>query len=122
MPRRASLPAVACTFAVLSVFADDGLGRLFTSAEERAALEAVRESPLEVAPKPGPPATQSIAFKGVILRHGAPLVAWVNGLHATPAQWRERSGAAASVQAEGLWLRHSRKHLKAGQTGVPGEP
>ena len=122
MFRRASLLALACAFPSVAATADDGLGRLFTSPEERVALEAARGSRKEATPNTRSSGAPSIAFEGVILRHGAPLVAWVNGVQATPAQWCAQSGAAASVQPEGLWLRHSRRRLKAGQTGVAGEP
>ena len=119
--RHEAVVALALLCASSQAKSTDGLGRLFTSETERASLEDTRKLP---APPPAVPlaeAARAVSFEGLILRRGLPLLAWVNGRSASLAQGTTDAQVGASVEPQGLWLRHSRKHLKVGQTGVARE-
>ena len=118
MSRRCARWMAACALLTACAHADDGLGRLFTTPDERAMLDAARESPVPVATPLQLPITGSVRFDGLILRRGAPVRAWLNGQGALPDDLRARTDNTVDVQSQGLWLRHSAKRLKAGQTGV----
>ena len=118
MKRCAVLWLAACMLRAACACADDGLGRLFTTPGDRARLDAARETAAPTTTTQEMPATASVSFEGLILRRGEPVRAWVNGQGAPPEDWQTRTGDAAHVQQQGLWLRHSGKRLKAGQTGI----
>ncbi len=94
--RRIIIPIAAiqlCLLLTIAVTAQD-LGRLFTSPEERAALDASRNRPpppaVPVAPEPTPvdveepqPPVPSVTVQGIVRRSRGPNTVWVNGQNST---------------------------------------
>lgn len=92
---RATAAIALAALMATAASAADGLGRLFTTPAERAELDRLRaeaaaprplvEPPPAVveAPAPPPPAA-SVRVDGLVLPHGRPATAWVNGQAVTP--------------------------------------
>ncbi|MGH8584185.1 MAG: hypothetical protein ACREWG_15695 [Gammaproteobacteria bacterium] len=136
--RRIIIPIAAiqlCLLLTIAVTAQD-LGRLFTSPEERAALDASRNRPpppaVPVAPEPTPveaeeppPPVSFVTVQGIVRRSRGPNTVWVNGENSTYGLAPEQGVRVDSSQArEGtvpVRVRNPRLDvgLKPGQTLDP---
>jgi len=108
----------------------DGLGRLFSTPEERARLDRIREDPefgksppvaevvSEKPPEAGPPRVPEVTINGVVIRAGGRSTAWING----------HEVAVGEVTPEGLEVRVGGRgerlqiRLPEGTSTVPLKP
>lgn len=89
----------------------DGLGRLFFSPAERAALDALRAAAAEPAaasappasatavppPTVAPPALPAITVNGVVARSAGPSTAWINGEESYGRRLEDLAGGTGAI-------------------------
>ena len=101
-PRSAAcaLGLLFCTWPLLA--AADGLGRLFTTPEERRLLDQARRGEAQASPGAVPTGPSSLSFNGYVLRSQGPPLVWINGAPVTSEEQARQLGVGLQPGAAGL--------------------